>query len=1058
MILPVPHRRLETILIPIGLICITACARTSPVFAADPQTPHIALIVPDGFTIEMVAGPPLIERPITAAFDDRGRLYVSDSSGSNDKVQIQLEERPHRIVRLEDTDGDGQFDESRVFADGMMFPEGTMYFGGSLYVSAPPSIWKLTDTDDDGVADERDEWFQGKTLTGCANDLHGPYLGPDGFIYWCKGAFAEQTHWVNGREWTSPAAYIARCRPDGTDFEVVVTGGMDNPVDVVFTPTGDRIFSSTFLVHPGDGLRDGLARAVYGGVHGKSHGVLDGLPRTGELMPVLVHMGAAAACGLEQFEFELWGPEYRDNLFACQFNLRRVSRHVLHSDGASFTTEDHDFVTTDNVDFHPTDVLADADGSLLIINTGGWYKLCCPTSQLWKPDVLGGIYRVRKTGATALEDPRGKRLDWVHLTPNEIWELLGDSRPAVRERATREFAARRDTAEMGPFLATLVEHEAVDVGDARTAALARAWALGQINNLKSQSVIHNLLRHSNEAVRHVAAQVVSLHRDRQVFDQLVEMLRTDVPANRRIAAETLGRFGNRDAIPHLLAAAATADDRALQHSITYALIEIADPEAVQAGLASTAPKIQAVALIALDQMPGAGLQPNQVVSRLDSQDATLERAADWLIARHPEWGGELADWLHRQLTQAAEVEIPSGESYPLPSLETLLVGFATHSSVQSLMASTVTQSDLPQATRELVLRAMARAKPTPTPDEWLDVLTRLVVQRDSDLLPAAVSTVLNLSPLKQPPEDLDRAVRAVAENAQSPSEIRIQALSIVSARIPSISPALFELLLSSLSEDASVGLRSAAANAISAAQLSAEQLDQICELTKTAGPLELNRLFDPFMHASDDKLGLNLIASLKQSRSLPALRIDILREKLVKYSPVVQEGIEELHALVNVDLESQRARIAELLPHMDSGDVRRGHAVFYSSKAACSACHRLGYTGGVTGPDLSRIGEIRTKRDLLESVVFPSLSFVRSYESVVVATIDGRVVNGLVRNETATDMLLSTGLNKEVLLRKDEIEETYPSTVSVMPAGLDKQLTVQELADLVAFLKDRSNK
>ena len=63
-----------------------------------------------------------------------------------------------------------------------------------------------------------------------------------------------------------------------------MTGGMDNPVDVVFTPEGERIFSATLFV--GDGRRDGIAHAIYGGVYGKEHGVLDGHPRTGELMPV----------------------------------------------------------------------------------------------------------------------------------------------------------------------------------------------------------------------------------------------------------------------------------------------------------------------------------------------------------------------------------------------------------------------------------------------------------------------------------------------------------------------------------------------------------------------------------------------------------------------------------------------------------------------------------------------------------------------------------------------------------------------------------------------------
>src|SRR5881396_495414 len=223
----------------------------------------MTLTVPPGFQVERAAGPPLVDRPIVADFDEQGRLYVAESSGSNDKVEKQLQEKPHRILRLEDTDGDGRFDKRTVFADRMMFPEGTLWFDGSLYVSAPPSIWKLTDTDGDGVADKREEWFQGKTLTGCANDLHGPYLGPDGWIYWCKGAFAKQTYERRGQPTISDsAAHIFRCRPDGTGFDSVMSGGMDNPVEIAFTSAGDAIFTTTFYTNPQGGKRDALVHAI----------------------------------------------------------------------------------------------------------------------------------------------------------------------------------------------------------------------------------------------------------------------------------------------------------------------------------------------------------------------------------------------------------------------------------------------------------------------------------------------------------------------------------------------------------------------------------------------------------------------------------------------------------------------------------------------------------------------------------------------------------------------------------------------------------------------------
>ncbi len=199
--------------------------------------PRHNFTLPVGFDVTLAAGSPLVERPIHADFDEQGRLYVCESSGTNDKVEKQLAEKPHWILRLEDTDGDGRFDRSTKFADKLMFPEGMMWLDGSVYVAAPPSIWKFTDTDDDGVADKREEWFAGKTLTGCANDLHGPYEGIDGWIYWAKGAFAQQTYDRPGKEpFRTRAAHLFRSRPDNSGIEPVMTGGMDNPVEVAFTP------------------------------------------------------------------------------------------------------------------------------------------------------------------------------------------------------------------------------------------------------------------------------------------------------------------------------------------------------------------------------------------------------------------------------------------------------------------------------------------------------------------------------------------------------------------------------------------------------------------------------------------------------------------------------------------------------------------------------------------------------------------------------------------------------------------------------------------------------
>jgi len=1002
--------------------------------------------LPDGFTVEVAAGPPLVDRPIVADFDEEGRLYVAESSGTNDKSAVQLENKPHRILRLEDSDGDGRFDRRTVFADRMMFPEGTLWFAGSLYVAAPPSIWKLTDTDGDGVADRREEWFQGKTLTGCANDLHGPYLGPDGWIYWCKGAFAEQTYERPGRApFVTKASHIFRSRPDNRDIEPVMTGGMDNPVDVVFTPGGERIFTTTFLQQPGGGRRDGLIHAVYGGVYGKVNPVVDNHKRTSpELMPVLTHLGPAAPCGLTTYESDVFGPGYRDNLFAALFNLQKITRHVLEPDGATFTTRDSDFLVSNNHDFHPTDVRDDADGSLVVVDTGGWYKLCCPTSQLWKPDVLGAIYRVRRVGAARLDDPRGRRLDWAALKPDALGELLADPRPAVRQRAIATLAGKGEGAL--PTLATVV-HESKSPEARRNAV----WAATRIDLPDARDVALVALGDADLTTRQAAIHSVSLWRDFEAVPQLLRIAQASCSGqNMRAAAEAIGRIGPHAGfvVKDLLNAAGWTTDRVLAHSLTFAAIEIDDPGATAEVLNRTFPAIRRAALMALDQMDGGGLKPEVVARLLAAPDPALRETATWIAGRHAEWGADLAGPLRERL---ATPGLPPVER---AALEHLLAQLATAAPIQELLAGCLLDAKAPQDTRSTALRAMAQSGVKPIPKAWLTSLTAVLKEGgDGELVRQAVATARALPLPRQNDEGISAALRTIGARVQAPPEVRLDALAAVPGGLAAVAPPIFAFLREQVTPDHPVVTRSAAAEVLSKATLDEAQLVSLAEALRTVGPLEVDRLLGAFARSSDERIGHTLVAALGQSPALASLRPETLKPRLSKFSRSIQSEAEALYDKLSGDAAKQKERLEELLPTLTGGDIRRGQAIFNSPKAACVACHAIGYIGGKVGPDLTRIGQVRTERDLLEAILFPSASFVRSYEPVVVATRDGKVISGVPRKDAPDEVILATGPTEEARIPRIEIEEMRAGTVSVMPAGLDQQLTTRDLTDLVTFLK-----
>ena len=569
------HKRLTA-----ALLALAPFASTTSGLGAEFSFERHTLKVPDGYSVIEAATTPLVERPISADFDEWGRLYVTESSGSNDPVEIQARERPHRVLRLQDQDGDGVFDSRTVFADQMMLPQGALWHRGSLYVAAPPEIWKLTDHDGDGIAEQREVWLDPGTLTGCANDLHGPYLGPDGYIYWAKGAFATQTYRrEDGSEWTTRAAHLFRRHPDGGAVEPVMTGGMDNPVEIAFSPRGERFLTTTFLQHPSGGRRDGIIHAVYGGVYGKIHDVIEDHPQTGSLLEPMTHMGPAAACALLRPESTALDPQAPNILYASAFNLNSVSRHILKPKGATFETEDADFLTADHRDFHPTDLIEDADGSLLVIDTGGWYKLCCPTSQLHKPETLGAIYRVRRNQPESIKDPRGLSLDWKNASPQELAARLSDPRPTVVNRAMTALATPDPTA--ATALSAALRNET-----SRGARVAAVWTLTRIDSPIARALIRLALDDRDPTVRQAAIHSAALWRDSLALSALRSKLAVESPALRRAIAEALGRIGDTSSVPAILQALQRPIDKVEAHSLTYALIEINAPEMTRAGLSS----------------------------------------------------------------------------------------------------------------------------------------------------------------------------------------------------------------------------------------------------------------------------------------------------------------------------------------------------------------------------------------------------------------------------------------------------------------------------------------
>jgi len=614
------------------------------------------------------------------------------------------------------------------------------------------------DTDGDGVADRRDELVEKFGFIGNAADIHGCFITPTGRVAWCDGRHGHEFKDADGTVASKGlAARVFSCLPDGRDVEVFCGGGMDNPVEVTFTGEGDTIGTMTFF-NPDAARHDALVHFVYGGVYPKKHPCTSEFKRTGELMPALSRFGVTAPSGLTRLPSAVWGEAYQDNLFSTAFNTHKVLRHVLERQGGTFRATDEDFLVSTHTDFHPTDVLPDADGSLLVIYTGGWFHIGCPTSQIAKPEIGGGIYRIRRTGAAAPADPWGQQIPWARTSDTEMADLLADPRPAVAERAIEVLVTRGDAA-MGSLATALFE--STDYRSRQNGI----WTLARIGSENARMLLRQALADDDARARLAAVHAVSDLRDQESILVLFDLLKNDEPAIKRQAATALGRLGKASAVPILLAALKQPADRFVDHAVIYALIEIHDRKATLAGISSEHANVRRGALIALDQMDGGNLTRELVTPLLATDDSALLHTIVDILSRHPEWSTELVQHIGEWLMPAS----PPAEQ--IATARGALSVLVDRPEVQKLVASLLSNDKTSRGVRLMLLEVVAGSELEALPAAWTAGLQQSLGSNDAELLRQAVlsAAAFDVKPF------LDRLL-ALGSDRNLPDEVRVAAL------------------------------------------------------------------------------------------------------------------------------------------------------------------------------------------------------------------------------------------------------------------------------------------
>ncbi|HVX14560.1 MAG TPA: PVC-type heme-binding CxxCH protein [Pirellulales bacterium] len=929
------------------------------------------MTVPEGFSVELVASEPDIVNPVAMTFDERGRIWITESL---EYPRREAGAGRDRVKVLEDTDGDGRADRFTVFAEGLNIPSGVAVGAGGVWVANAPDLLFMQDTDGDGRADRHEVVVTGFGRFDTHELPNSLTWGPDGWLYGLNGVFNPSHIEYRGKTFDFTCA-LFRIHPRTRDFELFAEG-TSNPWGVAFDTEGSAFVSACVIDH--------LWHLTETGYYHRQGGPYP--PFTWKLDSIVKHRHQQAAyCGIHYFDSDAYPERFRERLYMGNIHGNCINSDTLARDGSTyFATPNDDFLSANDAWFMPVVQKTGPDGCLYVLD---WYdRYHCYQDANRDPQGIdrlkGRLYRVRYK-----DTPRSGQFDLAKETDDQLIERLRSPNVFYRDLAQRLLWERRTPETLGK-LRRLV----LDGDEPRKARMHALWSLIGAGPL-DVDFHEQLLAQPDPTFRAWGVRAAGNQRevDARVRERVVALASDSSPDVRlqvAIAARKLAGVDSMDLLYRILIGA--GDDRLIPQIVWQNLHPLLENESekllahIKRTRLSEQPKLAMLMPRIVERVLGrANFDPRPVTMLLDAllandgADPALAGQCLAMLAgkiETREIAGARLDKLRAALDPIADRLL--GSSNPaLVFNAALLAATWKEPRAVAVVRKTFISANEPDARRLQALAALVAAGDPGLLDEVAGVLA----DRQKGAIEFRRRALDALSRAESP--DIARLVLAAYRDMEP--DLKPQAIELLTGR-PAWSKAL---------------LRAIADKGVSA-----------------------------------DALNLNQVRKLLVSKDAELVNM-------------VRDTWGTLRNDRNPERENVIARMRHFL-RQAPGDAQRGQQVF---KKVCGQCHKIYGEGQEVGPDITVNGRSSFEQ-LLSNVFDPSLVIGAAYQARTVVTSDGRVITGLVAEDSPQRIVLKAQGGKLETIARPDIDQMETSKLSLMPENLEQQLKPEEIADLFAFI------